>query len=233
MDYVYGKFGFEYTFELSTRPENKMGTEEQWDYAEEALANALKSNNKKYIINPGDGAFYGPKIDVKIKDMLGRNWQLATFQIDYNLPERFDLLYQASSENKNVYKRPVIIHRAILGSLERFIGILTEHNAGKWPFWLNPNQVSVLPVSQKFEDYANIIDIKLRRHGYQSKVDASNLTLNKRIRNSQISQTSYALIIGAEEVESQTVNVRTRDGNQLGSFSIEQLLVKFKEEEII
>jgi len=139
MDHVYSLFGFEYSLELSTRPEKKMGSDEVWDFAEESLKNALNQTGKRWKINPGDGAFYGPKIDIKIKDVFGRNWQLGTFQLDYQLPIRFNLTYQGEEETK----RPVIIHRALLGSLERFIGILIEQTKGKWPFWLNPHQVSI------------------------------------------------------------------------------------------
>lgn len=228
MDYVYSKFGFEYTLELSTRPEKKIGSEATWDMAENALINALNSTNKKWKVNPGDGAFYGPKIDIKIKDILGRNWQLGTFQLDFNLPARFDLTYQSDEG----VKRPVIIHRALLGSLERFIAILIEQTGGKWPFWINPRQVCICPVSQKFEDYAYKIDLQLKRHGYNSEVDNSNITLNKKIRNSQINQTSYTLIVGAQEVESNTIHLRNREGQQLGSFTLEELLVRFKQEEI-
>jgi threonyl-tRNA synthetase len=228
MECVYENFGFDYTLELSTRPKKKMGSEQDWDLAETGLIRALETTGKSWKLNPGDGAFYGPKIDIKIKDILGRSWQLATLQLDFQLPIRFNLTFQ----EENSIKRPVIIHRALLGSIERFMAILIEHYAGKWPFWLNPNQASILPVSQKFEDYAFQLDMQLKRHGYQSKVDASNTTLSKRIRNSQVSQTSYILVVGANEVESNTVHVRLRDGSQLGSFTLEQLLVRFKQEEI-
>lgn len=187
MEYVYDKFGFDYSLELSTRPEKRMGSEESWDMAENALIEALKTTNKTWIINEGDGAFYGPKIDIKIKDLLGRSWQLSTFQLDFQLPQRFELTYQGEEGPKT----PVIIHRALLGSLERFMAIMIEHTSGKWPFWLNPRQVAIIPVSLKFKDYAVELDTKLKRLGYQSEVDLSNLTLNKKIRNSQLNQISY------------------------------------------
>lgn len=160
--------------------------------------------------------------------MLGRSWQLATLQLDFLLPERFNLMYQGENE----MKRPVIIHRAVLGSFERFMAIIIEHTGGRWPFWLNPNQALIVPVSQKYLEYAQRVNANLLRNGYQSSVDKTNLTLRKKIRNAQVAQSSYILVVGAQEEEDGTVHVRNRDGQQLGSFELEDLYQKFRKEEI-
>ncbi|KAF9233915.1 hypothetical protein BU15DRAFT_90186 [Melanogaster broomeanus] len=211
MQHVYGLFGFEFRMELSTRPENYLGTVETWDVAE-----APSTNNTagEWQINPGDGAFYGPKIDIYIKDALRRSFQCATIQLDFQLPERFNLKYRSAEEMTNPDKppsRPVMIHRAILGSLERFIAIITEHFGGKWPFWLSPRQVLVIPVAIPYKDYAQEIADKLSALGLFADVDNGADTLPKKIRNGEIAQYNFLLVVGQEELDSRSVNVRNRD----------------------
>ena len=190
---------------------------------------SLPKSRRSWKINEGDGAFYGPKIDVKIKDLLGRSWQLGTFQLDFQLPMRFNLSYKSESGQK----WPVMIHRALLGSLERFIAILIEHTGGKWPFWLNPKQIWIVTVSNDKEcinHYSNDVNRKLKHLGFMSEVDSTNQTLSKKIRNAQISQTSYILVIGDNEQNTNTVHVRTRDGKQIGSLTFEQLIDRFNQD---
>ncbi|MCB2199153.1 threonine--tRNA ligase [bacterium] len=211
---VYDQFGFEdYSFELSTRPEKSIGTDDQWELATNALIKALEEMGINYQLNPGDGAFYGPKIDVHIKDAIKRTWQCGTVQVDFSMPQRFDLGYIDADGEK---KRPVMIHRAIFGSLERFIGILIEHYAGKFPAWLAPQQVVVLPISdEKHGDYAIEVRNHLKRLGLNVKADLRSESLNKRIRDNQKLYIPYMLIIGDREMEEGTVSVRRRDGKQL------------------
>ncbi|KAF5322995.1 hypothetical protein D9611_009286 [Ephemerocybe angulata] len=217
MQHVYGKFGFEFRLELSTRPDNYLGTIETWDAAEDQLKQALeKQYPGKWEINPGDGAFYGPKIDITIKDALGRSYQCATIQLDFQLPERFNLKYRGPEEAgpTNPDKpptRPVIIHRAILGSLERFMAIITEHFAGKWPFWLSPRQVLVIPVAAPYKEYAAEIASRLTSLGLHADVDNGENTLPKKIRNGEIAQYNFILVVGQEELDAKAVNVRNRD----------------------
>jgi len=215
MQHVYGLFGFEFRMELSTRPENYLGTVETWDVAEAQLKEALdKQYAGEWQINPGDGAFYGPKIDIYIKDALRRSFQCATIQLDFQLPERFNLKYRSAEEMTNPDKppsRPVMIHRAILGSLERFIAIITEHFGGKWPFWLSPRQVLVIPVAIPYKDYAQEIADKLSALGLFADVDNGADTLPKKIRNGEIAQYNFLLVVGQEELDSRSVNVRNRD----------------------
>ncbi|KAF8556608.1 threonyl-tRNA synthetase [Imleria badia] len=215
MQHIYGLFGFEFRMELSTRPENYLGTVEVWDVAEAQLKEALdKQYQGQWGINPGDGAFYGPKIDIYIKDALRRSFQCATIQLDFQLPERFNLKYRSAEEMTNPDKppsRPVMIHRAILGSLERFIAIITEHFGGKWPFWLSPRQVLVIPVAVPYKDYAQEIADKLSALGLFADVDNGADTLPKKIRNGEIAQYNFLLVVGQEELDSRSVNVRNRD----------------------
>lgn len=229
IDKFYSTFGFEYFIELSTRPKNSMGTDEQWNTATESLKKALKSNGKDYKINEGDGAFYGPKIDFHLKDSIGRTWQCGTIQLDFQLPQRFDLTYIGEDGQKH---RPVMIHRVIFGSVERFIGILTEHFAGNFPLWLAPVQVVVLPVSEKFADYAKKINEVLCSNTIRSKVDSSNEKLNKRIREAELKKIPYIVVVGEKEQENNNISVRTRGIKEnnieaLESF-IENILKKIK-----
>ncbi|MCB2210971.1 threonine--tRNA ligase [bacterium] len=211
---VYDQFGFDdYSFELSTRPEKSIGTAEMWEMAESALEKALEQEGINYQLNPGDGAFYGPKIDVHIRDAIKRTWQCGTIQVDFSMPERFDLNYVNEAGDK---VRPVMIHRAIYGSFERFIGILIEHFAGKFPTWLAPVQAVVLPISQdKFGEYANKVYAELKKAGVRVEVDDRNESLNKRIREQQKQYVPYMLVVGEREKEDGTVAVRRRDGVQV------------------
>ncbi|KAL5536418.1 THS1 [Sanghuangporus sanghuang] len=213
MQHTYGLFGFEFSLVLSTRPDKFLGTIETWDRAEAQLREALdKQYHGKWQLNPGDGAFYGPKIDVTIRDALNRSFQCATIQLDFQLPERFNLRYRSADDNENVEKpRPVMIHRAILGSLERFIAIVTEHFAGKWPFWISPRQVLVIPVAAPFKDYATEIATKLWDRGLFTDVDNSDNTLPKKIRNGEVAQYNFILVVGENELKERAVNVRNRD----------------------
>ncbi|KAI0088225.1 threonyl-tRNA synthetase [Irpex rosettiformis] len=215
MQHIYGLFGFEFQLELSTRPDNFLGEIATWDEAEAQLKKALDSQYPgQWELNPGDGAFYGPKIDIKIRDALHRSFQCATIQLDFQLPQQFNLKYRAAEDQINPDKppsRPVMIHRAILGSLERFIAIITEHFAGKWPFWLSPRQVLVVPVAVPYQQYAAEVAEKLTKLELWADVDNSPETLNKKIRNGEIAQYNFILVVGQEELDSRSVNVRNRD----------------------
>lgn len=228
MDFIYTKFGFLYTFELSTRPEKFLGEIEIWDKAEAMLKNALDGTGKKWELNEGDGAFYGPKIDIHIEDALRRSYQCATIQLDFNLPERFNLHYAGASKDEE-RPRPVMIHRAIYGSLERFFAIVTEHLGGKWPFWLSPRQVMLVPVDPKFSDYAKSVHERLFNEGYNVDVDYSGNTLNKKIRNAQVAQYNFILVVGANEVENNSVNIRTRDNQVHGEKTVDEVLAEFRQ----
>ncbi|XP_012262442.2 threonine--tRNA ligase 1, cytoplasmic isoform X2 [Athalia rosae] len=225
LKHVYGVFGFTFNLCLSTRPEKYMGELAVWDQAEKALADSLDAFGQPWRINPEDGAFYGPKIDITIMDALKRSHQCATIQLDFQLPIRFNLSYINESGEKT---RPVIIHRAILGSVERMIAILTESYAGKWPFWLSPRQVMVIPVSQQFDDYAFKVKQQLWEAGFMVEVDvdAGNM-MNKKIRNAQLDQFNFILVVGEKERSAGTANVRTRDNKVHGEISIEDLINKF------
>ncbi|KAK4058265.1 threonyl-tRNA synthetase [Microbotryomycetes sp. JL221] len=214
LNHVYGTFGFEFNLKLSTRPENYIGELAQWDEAERMLSAALdKFVPGKWTVDPGDGAFYGPKIDITISDALKRRHQCATIQLDYQLPQRFQLEYRAAEgqDGQDKLRRPVMIHRAILGSVERFVAILTEHFAGKWPFWLSPRQVLVVPVAAAHKEYATQVRQTLWNAGLYADVDLSDATLPKKVRNGEISQYNFIFVVGTEEVESRSVNVRNRD----------------------
>ncbi|KAH9497328.1 Threonine--tRNA ligase 1, cytoplasmic [Dermatophagoides farinae] len=224
---VYSLFGFTFDLCLSTRPEGYLGELAVWDQAEKALADALNESGIPWKLNPGDGAFYGPKIDITINDALRRPHQCATIQLDFQLPIRFNLNYSAEDGTK---KRPVIIHRAILGSVERFIAILTENFAGKWPFWLSPRQAIVLPVGPSCNEYAEKVRQQLHDAGFQSACELDpGLTINKKVRNAQLAQFNFILVVGDKESANNTVNVRTRDNKIHGEISILDLIEKFQQ----
>lgn len=220
IDHIYNVFGFEYKIELSTRPEDSMGSEELWNEAEKALQHVLDKRGVEYRINEGDGAFYGPKIDFHILDALKRSWQCGTIQLDFQMPEKFDLSYIGEDSLKH---RPVVIHRAVYGSIDRFIGILTEHYAGAFPTWLAPVQVAVLPVSDLFADYAYEVKESLEEAGIRVQVDARNERLGFKIREAQQSKVPYMLIVGEQEQASGSVSVRKRGEGDLGAKPIQQL----------
>lgn len=210
IDFMYKTFGFQYTIELSTKPEKAMGDPALWEKAEASLKKALEKNKTKYEVNEGDGAFYGPKIDFKIKDALGRQWQCGTIQLDFQMPERFDLNY----EGPHGKKRPVMLHRVIYGSFERFLGILIEHFAGSFPTWLAPEQVRVLPLTDHENGYAEKIRDELKKHGIRSTADISSGKIEGKIRDAQLFKVPYMLVVGKKETESKTVSVRKRDGSK-------------------
>jgi len=209
IDYFYKTFGFEYHVELSTKPKKAMGLKEIWDNAENALKKALEKKKIKFKVNPGDGAFYGPKIDFHIKDSLGRTWQCATVQVDFMMPERFDLNY-VGEDGKN--HKPVIVHRVIYGSLERFMGILVEHYQGKFPVWLSPVQASVLSISNENLKYAKFVEKELSDNGFRVVGDYESNTIEYKIRNSQMQKFPYAIVIGKKEEANKTIAVRSKDG---------------------
>ncbi|GAB6019013.1 Threonine--tRNA ligase 1, cytoplasmic [Chamberlinius hualienensis] len=223
---VYSVFGFTLSLKLSTRPEGFLGEVEVWDKAEEQLANSLNAFGLKWTLNPGDGAFYGPKIDITVTDALKRQHQCATIQLDFQLPLRFKLSYISESGEK---KPPVMIHRAILGSVERMIAVLTENYGGKWPFWLSPRQAVVIPVASPFDEYANQVRQRIHEAGFMVDVELdSGTTLNKKIRNAQLAQYNFVLVVGEKEKTAGTVNVRTRDNIVHGEHSVESVIEKFK-----
>jgi len=229
---IYGLFGFEFKLELSTRPEKYLGEKATWDEAERQLRSTLERFLPgKWELNEGDGAFYGPKIDITILDALKRPHQCATIQLDFQLPERFKLKYRGPDDNDKTELRPVMIHRAILGSLERFISIATEHFAGKWPFWLSPRQVLVIPIANTYKEYAAEVTQKLWDAGLFADVDNGTETLNKKIRNGEIAQYNFILVVGQEELDSRSVNVRNRDdvGTKARSeiINLDEVLEKF------
>ena len=226
-DYIYSVFGFKYNVELSTRPENSMGSDEDWDVAINSLKEALDSKDFEYTINEGDGAFYGPKIDFHLEDAIGRTWQCGTIQLDFQMPERFELTYIDSDGEK---KRPVMVHRAILGSIERFLGILIEHYAAKFPAWLAPVQARILPISDKFNDYAYEINEKLKELGIRSEVDDRAEKVGFKIREAQIQKVPYSLIVGEKEVEERAVSVRKRDEGDKGSISVDEFVKNLLDE---
>ncbi len=211
IDEVYRTFGFSYHVELSTQPENSIGTKEEWDHATRALENAIRSMDIPYEINEGDGAFYGPKLDFHLKDSIGRTWQCGTIQLDFQLPQRFDAEYIGADGQKH---RPTMIHRVVFGSIERFIGILIEHYAGKFPVWLAPLQVKILPVSDKFLSYAQETEETLKKAGIRVEVDDRDEKLGYKIRQAQLQKIPYMLILGEKEQEAKTVSVRRRDGKE-------------------
>ena len=225
-DEVYSTFGLTYTAELSTRPENSMGSDEVWEKATAALQNALEHRGLKYIINEGDGAFYGPKIDFHIKDSIGRTWQCGTIQLDMMLPEKFDLTYVGEDGQKH---RPIMLHRVVYGSIERFIGILIENYAGAFPVWLAPVQVKILPITDKHHDYAYELKNKLFAQGIRVEVDARNEKMGYKIREAQVKKIPYALVVGDQEVTDGTVNVRKYGEKDSATMKAEDFLAMVKE----
>ena len=226
--YIYRDiFGFKYTMELSTRPENSMGSEEQWNIAETALKEALEETNMQYRVNPGDGAFYGPKIDFHLEDCIGRTWQCGTIQLDFQMPEKFDLTFVGADGKEH---RPVMLHRTILGSLERFFGILIEQFAGAFPYWLAPVQVRLLPISEDFLDYARLVQAKLVANNIRVEIDSRDEKLGKKIRDAQIQKIPYMAVIGEKEVASDQVAPRERSRGDLGAMSINSFIDVLMEE---
>ncbi|HHV38717.1 MAG TPA: threonine--tRNA ligase [Tepidimicrobium sp.] len=226
-DYIYSIFDFKYHVELSTRPENSMGTEEQWEIATNGLREALEEKGIEYVVNEGDGAFYGPKIDYHLEDAIGRTWQCGTIQLDFQMPERFDLTY---IDQDNERKRPVMIHRTILGSIERFMGILTEHYAGKFPTWLAPIQVTILPISDKFNAYGYEIKNELEKDGIRVGIDDRAEKVGYKIREARLKRIPYMLIIGEKEVQGRLVSVNKRDEGDIGQFKLGEFKERVLEE---
>lgn len=226
-DYLYSTFGFKYSIELSTRPDDYMGELEAWNLAEESLKEALEEKNLPYTINEGDGAFYGPKIDFHLEDAIGRTWQCGTIQLDFQLPENFDLTYVDENGER---QRPVMLHRALLGSVERFMGILIEHFAGKFPLWLSPVQVEVIPVSDKFKDFAQNLADKLHAAGLRVHLDGRAEKVGYKIREAQVKKINYMLVIGEKEETSGKLSVRKRNGEEVQDVDVDEFIASLKEE---
>ena len=224
---VYSTFGLKYHAELSTRPENSMGDDASWELATEGLRKALEANHLDYIVNEGDGAFYGPKIDFHLQDSIGRTWQCGTIQLDMQLPEKFNCEYTGEDGQKH---RPVMIHRVVYGSIERFIGILIEHFAGSFPVWMAPNQVRVMPITDKQQAYAKEVNDKLFELGYRTQLDDRNEKIGKKIREAQVQKVPFMLIIGEKEAESGTVAVRQRHGGDLGAMSLDDFIARMQKD---
>ena len=231
MRFVYTKFGMSYKLELSTRPAKGLGDTALWDLAESQLAIALNefAGEGNWKVNPGDGAFYGPKIDIKVFDAMERVHQCATVQLDFQLPIRFDLEYKAAGEGGDAFQRPVMVHRAMLGSVERMFAVLSEHWGGKWPFWLSPRQCIIVPVDLKYTEYAVELQQIIHDAGYYVDVDETARTLNKKVREAQLSQYNFILVVGQQEIDARAVNVRTRENEVQGTMTIVELLAKFKQ----
>ncbi|MDN6067833.1 MAG: threonine--tRNA ligase, partial [Staphylococcus equorum] len=228
IDKVYTIFGFDYSIELSTRPDDYMGDINLWNFAETSLENVLKYNNLKYTVNEKDGAFYGPKIDIHIKDALGRSHQCGTIQLDFQMPEKFDLNYINENNEK---EKPVVIHRAIYGSIDRFLGILLEHYSGKLPLWLSPNQVNIIPVNNKIHlNHVNRIKKQLKSKSIRVNVDNSEEKMGYKIRNAQIKKVPYTIVIGDDEVSNNTLSVRKHGGNSEQTFEVSDFIEKVIEE---
>ena len=225
-DEIYSTFGLTYQIELSTMPEDHMGEEKVWQFAEETLQAAIQEMGKDFILNPGDGAFYGPKLDFHLADSLGRTWQCGTIQLDFQMPERFELEYVGEDGEKH---RPVMIHRALLGSIERFIGVITEHFAGAFPTWLSPVQVKVLPITDRAAAYADQVAAKLDALGYRVEVDHRNEKIGKKIREAQLEKIPYMLVVGDKEAESGQVAVRARSKGDLGAMDFAAFLAHLKQ----
>ena len=220
IDELYSKFGFENVeVELSTRPEKSMGSDEQWEKAEGMLARALESQGREFRVNPGDGAFYGPKIDFHVTDALGRSWQLGTCQLDFQMPERFDLSYTDADDTR---RRPVMIHRALLGSMERFAGILIEHYAGRFPVWLAPVQAKILPVADRNNDFADSVAADLAAHGVRVEVDRRSESVGKKIRDAELGRYPFMLVVGDREQEEGKVAVRSHEEGELGAMDVQE-----------
>ena len=226
-DEIYSTFGLTYQIELSTMPEDHMGDEKIWHFAEETLQAAIQEMGKDFILNPGDGAFYGPKLDFHLADSLGRTWQCGTIQLDFQMPERFDLEYVGEDGEKH---RPVMIHRALLGSIERFIGVITEHFAGAFPVWLSPVQVKVLPVTDRAAEYADQVAAQLTENGFRVEVDHRNEKIGKKLREAQLEKTPYMLVVGDRDMENGTVSPRHRAAGDLGAMSLADFQAKLRRE---
>lgn len=226
-DLLYSTFGFKYTIELSTRPDDFMGDIKDWDFAEDQLKAALEERNIEYQINPGDGAFYGPKIDFHLLDAAKREWQCGTIQLDFQLPANFNLEYVDEDGSK---KRPVMLHRALLGSVERFIGVLTEHFAGRFPLWINPRQVTIIPVADRFADKANELADKIKEAGFRVNVDARSEGVGYKIRAAQMMRANYMLVVGEKEIESGLLTVRNRDGEETKDVKVEDFISQISKE---
>jgi len=244
---IYELFGFEFSLALSTRPKKALGDIDLWNRAEDQLRQALEETGKPWSINKGDGAFYGPKIDIRLQDAMGRGHQCGTVQLDFQLPIRFNLRYQAESgvaveETEEPcndgsdalpagYARPVIVHRAILGSVERMLGVLAEHYGGKWPFWLSPRQCMVVPVSEDAFEYATYVRDQLHGQGFHVEVDLGGGTLNKKVREAQVAQFNYILVVGKQEEDNMTVNLRVRGQKKpVGSKGLSDLIEQLRTE---
>ncbi len=225
IDEVYQKFGFSYEIELSTRPENSIGKDEDWQLATESLEKAVQGMGKSYVVNEGDGAFYGPKLDFHLKDSIGRTWQCGTIQLDFQLPQRFDIDYIGADGEKH---RPIMLHRVVFGSIERFIGILIEHYAGKFPAWIAPVQIKVLPVSDKYNEYAKKVAEALKENDIRVEVDERSEKLGYKIREARMDKVPYMVIVGENEQNNESVSVRQRDAEidkqELGEMKLEQLI---------
>ena len=226
-DEVYSLFGLPYEIELSTMPDDHMGDEKNWEFAQETLKEAITEMGKSYVINEGDGAFYGPKLDFHLQDSLGRTWQCGTIQLDMQLPERFELEYTGADGEKH---RPVMIHRVVFGSIERFIGVITEHFAGAFPVWLSPVQVKVMPITDRAADYAKSVAAKLDAAKVRVETDLRNEKIGYKIREAQMQKIPYMLVVGDKEAEAGTVSVRTRAGVDLGAMPLDEFMAKIGEE---
>ena len=225
-DEIYSTFGLTYQIELSTMPEDHMGDEKDWKFAEDTLQAAITEMGKDFVINAGDGAFYGPKLDFHLADSLGRTWQCGTIQLDFQMPERFELEYVGEDGEKH---RPVMIHRALLGSIERFIGVITEHFAGAFPAWLSPVQVKILPVTDRAIEYAKTTAAQLDSEGFRVEVDERNEKIGKKIREATLEKVPFMLVVGDRDMEAGTVSVRTRGGEDLGAMPLADFTAKLHE----
>ena len=227
IDEVYSKFGFKYHVELSTRPENSIGSDEDWEVATNGLKEALDASGLPYIINEGDGAFYGPKIDFHLEDSIGRTWQCGTIQLDFQLPQRFEAEYTGADGEKH---RPIMIYRVVFGSIERFIGILIEHFEGKFPLWLAPVQVKILAISDKFNDYAQTVKAELAAEGFRCEVDERAEKIGYKIRSARMERVPYMIVVGEKEEQSGSLSVRSREEGDLGGMSMEMFVEKLRRE---
>jgi threonyl-tRNA synthetase len=226
--FILKTFGFnDYEIYISTRPEKFVGSEENWERSTQALKNALLRKGLEYTIDPGEGVFYGPKIDIKVKDSLGRPWQCSTIQVDFNIPERLDVTFRGSDSRD---QKPIMVHRALMGSLERFFGILIEHYAGAFPLWLAPVQVSVLTIARRHEDYARKVKESFQRENLRAELNADDEKIGYKIREATLKKIPYLCIIGDREEENDTVNVRTRRGENMGEMSLDKIISKLKDE---
>jgi threonyl-tRNA synthetase len=228
IDELYARFGFEAVrVELSTRPEKSIGTDEQWDSAEGSLREALERQGREFDVAPGEGTFYGPKIDFHVTDALGRSWQCGTCQLDFQMPARFELTYTGADNSDHT---PVLIHRALLGSMERFAGILIEHYAGRFPLWLAPLQILILPVADRHVSDARRIESELRAHGLRTRIDERSESVGKKIRDAELARAPYMVVLGDKEQESGSLAVRSHEGGDLGALALEQFLARLEGE---